>query len=128
MRRVIATMNVTFDGFCDHTAGIAAHWPELIATMLDRVGAFRARDGDSRFYDMAYRDLVSDPVGAVRALYDHFDMGWTDRTEQALRDHASVHRQNRFGAHTYTLEEFGLRADAIRERLTGYLDRYGSYV
>jgi hypothetical protein len=27
MRNVIASMNVTFDGFCDHTAGIAN--PEL---------------------------------------------------------------------------------------------------
>ena len=112
----------------DHTAGIAAHWPELIATMLDRVDAFRTRNGDGRFYDMAYRDLITDPVGAVHGLYDRFDMVWTEGTEHALRDHASVHRQNRFGQHTYTLEEFGLQPDAIRARLSGYLDRYGAYV
>lgn len=112
----------------DHTAGIAAHWPELIATMLDRVGAFRDRNGNSRFYDMAYRDLVGDPVGAVHALYDHFGMEWTEPTERSLREHASVHRQNRFGEHTYTLEEFGLEAGAIRARLAQYLDRFGDYV
>jgi hypothetical protein len=77
---------------------------------------------------MAYRDLISDPVGAVHSLYDHFDMAWTDHTEQSLRDHASVHRQNRFGEHTYTLEEFGLEAGAIRARLSDYLARYGDYV
>jgi hypothetical protein len=112
----------------DHTARIAAHWPELIATMLDRVDAFRTRNGDGRFYDMAYHELISDPVGAVHRLYDHFDMAWTDDTEHALREHAGVHRQNRFGRHTYTLEEFGLQADAIRARLADYLDRYGAYV
>ena len=42
--------------------------------------------------------------------------------------HAYAVRQNRFGQHTYTLEEFGLHADAIRARLSDYLDRYGSYV
>ena len=112
----------------DHTAAIAAHWPELIAVMLDRVGAYRDRNGSSRFYDMAYRDLISDPVGSVHALYDHFGMSWTDETEQSLREHASVHRQNRFGEHTYTLEEFGLEADAIRARLSSYLDQFGAYV
>jgi hypothetical protein len=39
-----------------------------------------------------------------------------------------VHRQHRFGEHTYTLEEFGLEADAIRTRLSDYLDRFGDYV
>ncbi|HUP73263.1 MAG TPA: sulfotransferase [Acidimicrobiales bacterium] len=112
----------------DHTAAIAAHWPELIATMLDRAGAFRERNGDGRFYDMAYDDLVRDPVGAVHGLYDHFAMAWNEPTEQSLRDHASLHRQNRFGEHTYTLEEFGLEAGAIRARLSDYLDRYGDYV
>ena len=112
----------------DHTASIAAQWPEMIAVMLDRVDAFRDQHGDSRFYDMRYRDLVSDPVGTVRALYDHFDLGWSEDTDRALREHASVHRQNRFGEHTYTLEEFGLEADAIRARLSSYLDRFGDYV
>jgi hypothetical protein len=112
----------------DHTAAIAAQWPEMIAVMIDRVGEFRARNGESRFYDMRYDDLVGDPVGAVHSLYDHFDMGWDERTERALRKHARDHQQNRFGAHKYSLEEFGLEADAIRARLADYLDRYGDYV
>jgi hypothetical protein len=112
----------------DHTASIAAQWPELIAVMLDRVGAFRAHHGGHRFYDMRYSDLVSDPVGAVHGLYDHFDLGWCDELEQALRDHAQVHRQNRFGEHKYSLDEFGLVADAIRARLRDYLDDFGDYV
>lgn len=112
----------------DHTASIAARWPEMIASMLDRVDEFRTLNGDDRFYDMRYSDLVSDPVGTVHSLYRHFDMTWDDETEQSLRAHASTHRQNRFGEHTYTLEEFGLQADAIRARLSRYLDRYGDYV
>jgi hypothetical protein len=61
-------------------------------------------------------------------MYDYFGMGWTEQTDQSMREHASVHRQNRFGEHTYTLEEFGLEADAIRARLSTYLDRFGDYV
>jgi hypothetical protein len=112
----------------DHTASIGAHWPELIATMLDRVDEFRGRNGDDRFYDMRYADLVGDPVGAVHALYDHFGMTWDAQTDRSLRDHASVHQQNRFGAHTYSLEEFGLEPGAIRARLSNYLDRFGDYL
>ena len=112
----------------DYTMAIAAHWPELIATMLDRVDEFRARNGDGRFYDMRYADLVGDPVGAVRSLYDHFGIVWDTQTDKSLREHAGVHRQHRFGEHTYTLEEFGLEAGAIRARLSSYLDRFGDYV
>ena len=112
----------------DYTTAIAAHWPELIATMLDRVDEFRSRNGDDRFYDMRYADLVADPVRAVRSLYEHFGIAWDTQTDTSLREHASVHRQHRFGEHTYTLEEFGLEADAIRARLSGYLDRFGDYV
>jgi hypothetical protein len=120
-------LSKTFTEF-DHTAAIAAHWPELIAVMLDRVDGFRSRHGDDRFYDMRYRDLVGDPVGAVRDLYAHFDLGWSDELESSLHHHAAVHKQNRFGEHKYSLEEFGLEPGPIRDRMGHYLARFADYV
>lgn len=120
-------LSKTFTDF-DHTSAIAGQWPELIAVMIDRVDEFRARHGDERFHHMRYRDLVDDPVGAVRDLYEHFDLGWSDDLARALRDHSSVHKQNRFGEHKYSLEEFGLEAGPIRERLSSYLDEFADYV
>ena len=120
-------LSKTFTDF-DHTAAIAAQWPELLAVMIDRVDAFRNEHGDSRFHDMSYTQLVGDPVGAVRALYDQFELGWGAELEQALRAHAGVHRQNRFGAHKYSLDEFGLAAGPIYDRVAPYLDRYTDYL
>ena len=120
-------LSKTFTDF-DHTTAIAAQWPEMLAVMIDRVDAFRNQHGDSRFHDMSYRDLVGDPVGAVKGLYDQFELGWSAELEQSLREHAAVHRQNRFGEHKYSIEEFGLDASAICDRVAVYLDRFADYV
>ena len=46
MRKVIASMNVTFDGFCDHTAGIAN--PELHDYYTDMLNNADKMEGEAR--------------------------------------------------------------------------------
>ena len=40
-------------------------WVDVLGTMVDRLVDYRDRMGDDRFYDLHYRELVGDPVGAV---------------------------------------------------------------
>jgi hypothetical protein len=120
---LVASLSGTFTDH-DHRATIARHWPELLATILDRIVAFRARHGDDRFVDVAYADLVADPVGTVRRIYDRIGRPWTDDVEAALARHAAAAVPNRYGRHEYTLEEFGLDRDVLEARVRGYLDRF----
>lgn len=63
MRKVIAAMNITLDGFCDHTAGIAdeelhKHYSEL----LDKAGVILY--GKTTYQLMQYwQTLLKDPSG-----------------------------------------------------------------
>ena len=84
--------------------------------------AFRAQRADhdpAQFCDVDYDDFVADPVGVVAAVYDNFGLPFTAEAESAMR---AVYAQSTRGAgrprHRYTLEEFGLTAEQVRERFT----------
>jgi dihydrofolate reductase len=64
MRKVIATMNVTFDGFCDHTAGIAN--PELhdyYTDMLKNAGAVLYGRTTYQLMEVYWPTVVKNPTG-----------------------------------------------------------------
>ena len=42
--------------------------------MLDRADAVRRKADPRRFYDMNYADLVADPTGAIKNVYEYFQL------------------------------------------------------
>ena len=116
----------------DWQAYIAATWPEVIASLLDNQLAFReaqiAAGRSDAFVDIAYSDLVGDPISTVASLYERLGEPFTDEAEAAMRAHSSTHTKDRFGAHSYSLEEWGLDRDALTERVQPYLTRYAEYL
>lgn len=45
-------------------------------------------DAGRRVATVRYEDLVADPVGAVRGVYERLGLGWDERTERAVRGYA----------------------------------------
>jgi hypothetical protein len=111
---------------------IRATWPEVVATLLDRQNAFRdaqiaAGNGDA-FVDVAYGDLVAEPIGTVASIYGSLDHPFTAEAEAAMVAHSAEHRQNRFGTHTYSLEEWDFSRPELEERCAPYLTRYAEFL
>jgi hypothetical protein len=67
---------------------------------------------------------VADPLATVRGSYRHFDLELGPPEEAALAAWAASHPQGKHGAHRYSLDEYGLSAEAVRERLRFYLERF----
>lgn len=109
----------------DHTGLIAANWPEYLGTMADRVLDHRSRHGDARFLDIAYADLVADPLGTVRTVYAWLGRPLSAEAEAAMRAHTQANRQNKFGRHAYALADFGLDRDGVADRFAAYRERFG---
>jgi dihydrofolate reductase len=64
MRKVIASMNVTFDGFCDHTAGIAN--PELhdyYTDMINNAGTILYGRTTYHLMEGFWPNIVKNPTG-----------------------------------------------------------------
>jgi hypothetical protein len=78
-------------------------------------------------HHLRYGELGSDPVAAIRSLYDLLGRDWTAEHERRMRawlaDEANA--PNRRGTFHYDLSWFGLEPAQLRERFADYVDRFG---
>lgn len=94
------------------------------AEQMDRFMALRRRLDPSRFLDVQYDDLVRDPVAVAKRIYRHFDVDIGAEGEAALQSWHRDNTQHKYGRHEYTLEEYGLEAGQVNERLSDYRRNY----
>jgi hypothetical protein len=128
---LVRSLAGTFTG-ADWQDYIRETWPEVVGSLLDNQNAFRdaqivAGRGDA-FVDVAYSDLVGDPITTIASLYEQLGENFSAEAESAMRAHSAEHKKDRFGSHSYSLEEWGLDRDALTERVQPYLTRYAEYL
>ena len=70
-----------------------------------------------------YRELVSDPTATLERLYRDLDLPMSEAFREILSAEARRERAHT-SHHSYSLEEFGLEGDAIREQLGDLFDRF----
>lgn len=98
---------------------------EYLARSLERGLAARTRCPAERFLDVDYRDLVSEPLATAERIYRSFGLELGAAARTALERHAGENPQHKHGTHRYSLEEYGLSAEAVRARLAAYVERFG---
>jgi hypothetical protein len=102
-------------------AGLEEHVYDTFVRLYDRLEQTRGLVDPGRFYELRYEDLIRDPLGQVRALYEHFGLGGFDRVLPRLQRYlASVsgYETNRY---QLTPEQ---RAEVTR-RWGAVIRRYG---
>ena len=107
--------STTFSG-----AQIGADAMETWSRGLERFNTVRAKHNPAQFYDVDYHDLIADPLGTVANVYRHFGMTLTDEARKAMEDsHAESQTGARAPKHKYSLADYGLTADEVKERFGG---------
>jgi len=109
--------------------------PELIAHSIPRSYAqsFRqeiedrasGRLPDERFVDVLFADLVRDPAGTVRGIYEGLGWEYTPEARDAIAAYARSKPRGAHGVHHYSLEGTGLDAEEQSERFAFYMEHYG---
>jgi hypothetical protein len=99
---------------------------EYLARSLERGLAARDRLDAARFFDVDFRAFTADPLGTLRRIYGHFGLELGAETESRLAAYVRENPKGKHGAHDYSLEEYGLSAEAVRERLRFYTSRFGA--
>jgi Sulfotransferase family len=98
---------------------------ELWATRLHR-GLVVRREHDSRqFFDLHLREILADPVGAARRIYDHFGVAMTPAAEHGFYAWKEANPRGKYGQHRYRAEDFGLSDDLIAARFGPYMEHFG---
>jgi len=82
------------------------------------------RGSDDTVFDLQYAELMDDPVGSVERIYRHFNMELDDLGRRRMAAWMEENPQDRFGRHRYTLDQFGLDVDEVRDQFADYVDRY----
>ena len=94
------------------------------------VRATRARaerpDIEARIIDIAHRDVVLDPIGSMRRIYERFDLDFSPDVEQRMTTFLNENpAASRLGKHKHTAEQFGINPDEVHSRLADYYTRFG---
>lgn len=109
-------------------AEAAADWSETILDGLER--GMAARDAGAfpadKVIDLQFRDFIADPFATIAAVYTAMGRELTAEAEGAMRAFLATHPGDGGGGGTrYRWADTGLDADAIRERVRPYQERYG---
>jgi hypothetical protein len=87
--------------------------------------AARDRLGEERFIDVHHRELVADPFGTIRRVYEFLERPLHEPVLQSLTEWQQRNQPGAHGMHRYTAEQFGLDAAQIRRDYEFYIDRFG---
>ncbi len=87
---------------------------------LERFKAVRATQNPAQFCDVDYFDLIREPIRTVENIYAHFGIEMTDdaRAQIVATDEESK-QGPRAPKHTYSLADYGLTEDQVKECFTG---------
>lgn len=101
----------------------AKAYARLAVKWFQHLFDFREKVTPGHYYCIDYRDLRTDPKGTIERVYQHF--GW--KMSAAFREkltQAADQEKNFESNHSYSLEEFGLTKEWIREELREVLAYY----
>jgi hypothetical protein len=104
---------------------VAAGQIETFDLMIARQDAYRAAHGASSIHDIDYSALVRDPIGEMRKLYAHFGEPLTPGAENAMQTFLAANPKGKHGKHEYSLADFGLTREGVREHFGDYIERFG---
>lgn len=99
---------------------------EVSASLMDgaqRMG--RRSSNDDSVLHLYYREIVSRPLDAVRAVYRHCGLVLTEEAEGRMRSWLRAPANGGRPPRDYKLAEFGLDPHLLRERFARYTDTFG---
>jgi len=100
---------------------VTQHWVRKTVFMLSKGIEFRKTNPDQQFTDVFYNDLVESPNEVLDAIYK-VRGPITPELKQRFMKNEKENKQNKYGTHTYHLENFGLTKPQIESQVQFYSD------
>ncbi len=102
----------------------AEEWRRKARHAIGRGMAFDDAAADGWCYHLHYRDLIADPVGAVKSIHARFDEDVSVLHERRMEAWMRERPQTAFGRHVYDPADFGWSYAELAEEFSDYRSRY----
>ena len=109
--------------FCEYidTGALGKFWLNYYEAGLQRSDKARDRARIDQIIDIRYPDLMQHPRSALKKIQDLAELNVSETWMQSLQDDLTVDPPKR---HQYTMDQYGLDPDEIRERFTEYIEDF----
>lgn len=97
---------------------------EMWRAALERADRARSRAPD-QFFDVEFKEFVSDQLATIRAIYRHFGLDLTPETEARMQRWLADHPRRASSGTRYLPETYGLTAAGLRAAFAEYRARRG---
>ena len=105
---------------------IGTYWFDRLDAWLDSFMEARAMADVSRFMDIDYRDMISDPVAVGQNVLDFCAIPLSREIEAGMSEWVEANRREHRAAHKYSLEDFSLTEEGIRSHYKKYIRKFVS--
>ena len=104
---------------------LGSFWLEYARIGLDRAMESREKIPESQLYDVRLKDMMASPMTVLQDIYAHFDLEFTEEVAGLLEARIAEKPTSQEGEHEYSIEEFGLTNEQVRDTLRTYNERFG---
>ena len=106
---------------------IGRTWLRIMSSSIGNFMRVRATHGEA-IIDVSFRDLVGDPLPAIRRIYDFAGMAYTKETEQAAARWHEENPQHSEGKFEYDLADYGIDEPDIEAAFKDYLEAFAKLI
>lgn len=85
-------------------------------------------DLDARVHDLAFKDFMADPASALASLHARLGLELSDEARAAMLGYLHDRPREKYGKHSYSLDQFGLDQDDLAPPFGDYVERYRDYL
>jgi Sulfotransferase family len=90
--------------------------------------AFRKANPAVKVHDLRFKDIVGNPIEAVRDIYNFAGMDFTPAAEKGLLDWLTANPADKHGQHRYELADYGMTREQVETVYADYIATYRDYL
>jgi hypothetical protein len=107
----------------------AQQFLELTAHNINQSILYRQNREKNRILDISYTELVNNKIGTMKNIYTWLGVDFKSNTEKIMSNWLEKNKLKRKrNSHQYSLEQFNLSKDQIRDRFDNYYEIYSDYL
>lgn len=106
-------------------AKVVGHqWSSQMQHAVHHTMAVRTTLPAERFLDIHFEDTVSKPLSVIESVYRFAGMAFPDEVRTAIQAWLAQNRRDQRAAHDYTLAQFGLGEEQLKQDFAAYRERH----